>query len=64
MQRARELGCDYLVTGHYARREFDAKAGIFRLKKGLDVKKDQSYVLYSMTQEQLARTLFPLGSTD
>ena len=61
MQRARELGCDYLVTGHYARREFDAKAGIFRLKKGLDVKKDQSYVLYSMTQEQLARTLFPLG---
>ena len=57
--RAKELGCDYVVTGHYARIE---KSGDrYLLKKGLDDTKDQSYVLYSMTQEQLAHTLFPVG---
>ena len=58
--RAEELGCDYIATGHYAqivRRE----DGRYLLKRGLDEKKDQSYVLYSLTQEQLAHTLFPLG---
>ena len=58
--RARVLGCDYIVTGHYARIEFDGKKYI--LKKIIDETKDQSYVLYSMTQEQLKHTLFPLGS--
>ncbi|MBQ8749912.1 MAG: tRNA 2-thiouridine(34) synthase MnmA [Clostridia bacterium] len=58
--RARVLGCDYIVTGHYARIEFDSKKYI--LKKAIDETKDQSYVLYSMTQEQLKHTLFPLGS--
>ncbi|MDR1977730.1 MAG: tRNA 2-thiouridine(34) synthase MnmA [Synergistaceae bacterium] len=58
--RARELEYAFVVTGHYARIERDA-AGRFLLKKALDDAKDQSYFLYSMTQEQLAHTLFPLG---
>lgn len=59
-QRARVLGCDYVVTGHYAR--IEEHGGEFFLKKALDDTKDQSYVLYSMTQEQLAHTQFPLGT--
>lgn len=62
LQRRREqLGFDYVATGHYVRRSFDEGSGRYLLKKGLDPKKDQSYVLYGMTQEQLAHTLFPLG---
>ena len=57
--RARQLGCDCVVTGHYAR--IEEEDGKFVLKKALDPSKDQSYVLYSMTQEQLAHTRFPLG---
>ena len=60
--RAKELGFDYVVTGHYARIEQDQKSGRFLLKKAVDDTKDQSYVLYSLTKEQLSRTLFPLGS--
>ena len=60
-ERAKQLGCDKIVTGHYARIEQDAQ-GRYLLKKGLDPSKDQSYVLHCMTQEQLAHTLFPLGS--
>ena len=60
--RAKELYCDYMVTGHYARVEYNAESGRYLLKKGLDDTKDQSYVLYAMTQEQLAHTIFPLGS--
>lgn len=56
------LGCDYVVTGHYARVEYDEKKGRYLLKKGLDESKDQSYVLYSLTQKQLAHTLLPLGN--
>ena len=59
-ERARILGCDYIVTGHYAR--IEEKDGKFVLKKALDETKDQSYVLYFMTQEQLAHTMFPLGN--
>lgn len=58
-ERAKILGCDYIVTGHYAR--IEKSNGIFILKKALDETKDQSYVLYSMTQQQLSHTLFPLG---
>ena len=54
-------GLDYVVTGHYARVEQDEATGRWLLKKGLDEGKDQSYVLYSLTQDQLAHTLFPLG---
>ena len=59
LDRARELGCDWVVTGHYARVE--ESGGRFYLKKGLDDSKDQSYVLYQLTQEQLAHIRFPLG---
>ena len=58
-ERAKILGCDHVATGHYAR--IEEQDGKFVLKKALDPAKDQSYVLYTMTQEQLAHTLFPLG---
>ena len=61
MERGRELNQDYVVTGHYAIVEKDAGSGRFLLKKSVDRHKDQSYVLYSLTQEQLAHVLFPLG---
>lgn len=61
-QRAKELSCDHVVTGHYARIEYDPLSGRYLLKKALDEDKDQSYVLYSMTQEQLMHTIFPLGN--
>ena len=59
LRRARELDMDCIVTGHYARVEKDGER--FLLKKGVDGEKDQSYVLYSMTQDQLSRSVFPLG---
>lgn len=58
---ARSQGADYLATGHYARVDYDASAGRWRLLRGADRKKDQSYFLYALTQEQLSHTLFPLG---
>ena len=58
-RRAAELGCDVLVTGHYAR--IEEADGRWLLKKALDPEKDQSYVLYQMDQDQLAHTRFPLG---
>ncbi|MCR4938157.1 MAG: tRNA 2-thiouridine(34) synthase MnmA [Lachnospiraceae bacterium] len=54
-------GRGYIVTGHYARRLYDEKTGRYILKKGLDTSKDQSYVLYGLTQDELAHTLLPLG---
>ncbi|MDI6816514.1 MAG: tRNA 2-thiouridine(34) synthase MnmA [Actinomycetota bacterium] len=60
--KALAVGADFIATGHYARIEFDERTGRFVLKKGRDKRKDQTYVLYSLTQEQLAHTLFPLGS--
>lgn len=62
LDKALELGYDYIATGHYARIEFDEGIGRYLLKKGLDEKKDQSYFLYTLTQHQLSHTLFPLGS--
>lgn len=59
LQRAKELGCGTVVTGHYAR--IERQGGRYVLKKALDESKDQSYVLYSLTQEQLAHVQFPLG---
>lgn len=58
--RAKALQCDVIVTGHYARIVKDDQEK-FHLLKGKDITKDQSYVLYSLTQEQLAHTCFPLG---
>lgn len=59
LQRALTLGCDYVVTGHYAR--IRQEKGRYLLYKAADLSKDQTYFLYSLTQEQLAHILFPLG---
>lgn len=59
--RAKELDIGHIVTGHYASVYYDAASRRWGLKKGTDESKDQSYVLYSLTQEQLAHTLLPLG---
>ncbi len=59
--RAKELDYDYVVTGHYARIVYDEAKGRYLLKKAIDPTKDQSYVLYNLTKEQLAHIKFPLG---
>ena len=56
--KARQIGCDYVATGHYARVE--EKNGRFLLRKAKDLSKDQSYVLYTLTQEELSHVKFPL----
>ena len=60
LDRARQLGCDRIATGHFARVE-TTTAGRTLLRRGKDLKKDQSYFLFSLRQPQLARVLFPLG---
>ena len=62
--RAQTLGYDYIATGHYAVNEYDEKSGRYLLKRPKDRSKDQTYVLYSLTQKQLAHTLFPLGKLE
>ena len=59
---AQQIGADHLATGHYARVEFDAKRDRWLLKRPADTSKDQTYFLFGLTQEQLSRTLFPLGA--
>ncbi|MGD8399841.1 MAG: tRNA 2-thiouridine(34) synthase MnmA [Bacillota bacterium] len=61
LEKVAALDGDYLATGHYVRCEYRADWGRWVLKKGLDPTKDQSYVLYGLTQAQLAKCLFPLG---
>jgi tRNA-specific 2-thiouridylase len=58
---ARQIGADLLATGHYARVEYDPDRGRWLLKRPLDRAKDQTYFLFGLTQEQLSRTVFPLG---
>jgi len=58
---AQQIGADSLATGHYARVEFDQARGRWLLKRPADTSKDQTYFLFGLTQEQLSRTLFPLG---
>jgi tRNA-specific 2-thiouridylase len=58
---AQQIGADALATGHYARVEFDQQDGRWLLKRPADRSKDQTYFLFGLTQEQLSRTLFPLG---
>ena len=58
---AQQIGADALATGHYARVEFDEKRGRWLLKRPADRAKDQTYFLFGLTQDQLSRTLFPLG---
>jgi tRNA-specific 2-thiouridylase len=62
LEKARELGADFIATGHYARIETDDNTGTYLLKKGADANKDQSYFLYPLTQQQLRHTLFPVGN--
>jgi tRNA-specific 2-thiouridylase len=61
LERAGKLGADFIATGHYARITRDARPGRYCLRKGADKAKDQSYFLYTLTQSQMARTLFPVG---
>ncbi len=64
LEYAKSIGMDYVATGHYANVEFDEKSGRYLLKKAKDLSKDQSYVLYSLTQDQLSHILFPLGNLE
>jgi tRNA-specific 2-thiouridylase len=61
LERARGLGADRVATGHYARVERDDATGRYLLRRGVDAAKDQSYFLFSLTQDQLACALFPVG---
>jgi len=61
IQRAILMEKDYIATGHYARIEFDNVSGRYLLRKAVDLSKDQSYVLYVLSQHDLSRTLLPLG---
>lgn len=61
LEKALALGADYLATGHYAQAAWNEEAQRYWLQKAVDPRKDQSYALYNLTQEQLKRTLFPLG---
>lgn len=61
IRRAQQLGGKYVATGHYARVEHAGPGGRHLLRRGRDARKDQSYFLFSLRQDQLARTLFPLG---
>jgi tRNA-specific 2-thiouridylase len=58
---ATSLGCEKVATGHYARVEFDESSNRYRLLRGKDPQKDQSYFLWELTQDQLSRAMFPLG---
>ena len=60
-EKAKELGCDYIATGHYAKTEYCEKYNQYVLKKSNAGKKDQSYVLYNMPKQLLGKVLFPLG---
>ncbi len=62
IRTARQIGAEHIATGHYARNEYDEKRGRWLLKRPLDRAKDQTYFLFGLTQEQLSRTLFPLGN--
>lgn len=61
LQKALALGFDFIATGHYARRQYDQQKDRYYLEVAADEHKDQSYVLYNITQQQLAHILFPLG---
>lgn len=62
LNKAQSLDCDKIATGHYATVEYDSISKRYLLKKGLDVTKDQSYVLYMLGQHQLEKLVLPLGS--
>lgn len=61
LEKAKELGADFVATGHYARIERDSETGDYSLLRGRDSRKDQSYFLFSLGQEELSKILFPVG---
>ena len=61
LKTARSIGAERIATGHYAVNEYDERRGLWILKRPADLAKDQTYFLFGLTQEQLSRTLFPLG---
>ncbi|MGQ9645794.1 MAG: tRNA 2-thiouridine(34) synthase MnmA [Thermodesulfobacteriota bacterium] len=61
LKKALDLGADYIATGHYAKVEYQESMKAYLLKKGVDRRKDQSYVLFSLGQDQLRHSLLPLG---
>jgi tRNA-specific 2-thiouridylase len=62
--RAEGLGAEFVATGHYARVDLDPATGRYRLKRGADAAKDQSYFLFTLDQEQLSHAMFPIGALD
>jgi tRNA-specific 2-thiouridylase len=64
VDRARSFDAEAVATGHFAQVEYDELTACYRLKKGADVRKDQSYFLFTLTQAQLARARFPVGALD
>ncbi len=62
--RAEGLGADFVATGHYARVDLDPATGRYRLKRGADPAKDQSYFLFTLDQDQLSHAMFPVGELD
>ena len=63
-EKAKELKCDYIATGHYAKIEFNEKYNTYVIKKSNNLKKDQSYFLYNIPKDILSKILFPLGEFD
>jgi len=61
VEKTRALGVEHVATGHYARKDFDEASGRWRLLKGRDAARDQSYFLFGLSQAQLAMALFPVG---
>src|SRR5687768_4341774 len=64
LERTRDLGVETVATGHYARKDTDPATGLFRLLKGRDAAKDQSYFLFGLSQAQLAAAVFPVGGLE
>ena len=64
VSRAEGLGADFVATGHYARVDLDPETGRFLLRRGTDPAKDQSYFLFTLTQNQLSHAMFPVGALD
>jgi tRNA-specific 2-thiouridylase len=62
LEHATNLGADFIATGHYVRRQDEA--GVLRLLRGIDGNKDQSYFVYTLNQQQLSRSLFPIGDLE
>jgi tRNA-specific 2-thiouridylase len=61
LNKAMQIGCDFIATGHYAKMEQNAENSRYIIKKGVDISRDQSYALWGLPQQALAKTILPLG---